>query len=481
MTTSFPPINYPNKPVPPFTAPAPRNPFPGFYPDMWRNITGKPYITVSSKGLANGLSEYFNDGADFGPDSLQAEGSLTQTSGIQEAVNYIYNSGTTINGNGGKSLLTDAIYLDGDVFEIDAPITISAAPSGVYGPNLTVRGRGIQNTILNFNFDNEWGITISPDNSYGMFSFEGFSPNAGAGYTPNGWLNADWSGSSNAGQTNMILKDINVYPATWSVNSIVLKAMAYVLLLNVWDTTKSSDTGPVLANELNQWIGGVSYQPINLTNTSIGTFVTELDGLQSCPVSVTYGTALLSVRNCMGFVFTIGAATMTNLYLENVEYGTLSGSALISASSASTINMITIKGLFTSTTQTKSLLDTTNLTVLKLSAEGVNPSSGTLTLPSVSISANPPVSGTVYQNTNPYDIRLKIPITYNPSSTEAATLATGISSSSTVTTSTKTSLPSGLTSADGQILTYDMVIPAGWYFELVATNATIGTAEVETA
>ena len=95
--------------------------------------------------------------------------------------------------------------------------------------------------------------------------------------------------------------------------------------------------------------------------------------------------------------------------------------------------------------------------------------------------ANPPVSGTVYQNTNPYDIRLKIPITYNPSTSAAATLATGISSTSTVTTSTKVSLPSGLTAADGQILTYDMVVPAGWYYELVVTNATIGTVEVEAA
>ncbi|MBX8640793.1 MAG: hypothetical protein KIS29_10700 [Thermoplasmata archaeon] len=93
--------------------------------------------------------------------------------------------------------------------------------------------------------------------------------------------------------------------------------------------------------------------------------------------------------------------------------------------------------------------------------------------------ANPPVSGTVYQNTNPYGIRLKIPITYNPSTSAAATLATGISSTSTVTTSTKVSLPSGLTAADGQILTYDMVVPAGWYYELVVTNATIGTVEVE--
>lgn len=96
-----------------------------------------------------------------------------------------------------------------------------------------------------------------------------------------------------------------------------------------------------------------------------------------------------------------------------------------------------------------------------------------------SISANPPVSGTVYLNGNPYDIRLKIPVTYNPTTTAAATLATGISPTSTVTTTTKVSIPAGLTAADGEILTYEMVVPAGWYYELVATNATIGTAEVQ--
>ena len=104
MTTSFPPISYPSKPVPPFTAEPPRNQFPGFFPDMWKNITGKPYITVSSKGLANGLSEYFNNGADFGPDSLQADGSLTQTTGIQEAGNYLISNG------GGKMVLKNGAY-----------------------------------------------------------------------------------------------------------------------------------------------------------------------------------------------------------------------------------------------------------------------------------------------------------------------------------------------------------------------------------
>ena len=453
----------------------------GYYFVEAHNVDpSREYISVSAKGIVNGLSTEPNDGADFGPDSYDSAytGSglpYTQTSGVQEAINYIYGSGTTVNGSGGKSLLTNMIYLNGDVFEINAPITIPAAPSGVYGPNLVVRGRGLQTTILNFNFDNEWGITISPDNSFGMFSFEGFSPNSGVGYTPNGWLNADWSGSSNAGQTNMILKDINVYPATWSVNSMVLKAMAYVILINVWDTTASSNTGAVLACELNQWIGGVSYQPINLINTGIGTFITELDGLQSCPVSVSNGTVLLSVRSCMGFVFTIGNAVMTNLYLENVEYGTLSGSALISASSASTINMITIKGLFTSITQTKSLLDTTNLTVLKLSVEGVNPSSGTLTLPSVSIPANPPASGTVYQNTNPYDIEIDLPAYATTAATAGyVTVAKGATSTPTAIGNQHVSGSTSSTSTD----IIKLRVPAGWYYEFTASGVTFGTASV---
>ena len=35
----------------------------------WSQLQGKPYITVSSKGIANGLSSVINDGADFGPDT----------------------------------------------------------------------------------------------------------------------------------------------------------------------------------------------------------------------------------------------------------------------------------------------------------------------------------------------------------------------------------------------------------------------------
>ncbi len=63
-----------------------------------RNIYSNRYIyetTVSSKGIFNGLSDIPNDGADFGPDTMLGATSpnqygppCTQTSGIQEALNY---------------------------------------------------------------------------------------------------------------------------------------------------------------------------------------------------------------------------------------------------------------------------------------------------------------------------------------------------------------------------------------------------------
>lgn len=57
----------------------------------------KGYITVSAKGVANGLSDKPNDDADFGPDTYNPNytGSgipYTQTSGIAEAETYIMNN-----------------------------------------------------------------------------------------------------------------------------------------------------------------------------------------------------------------------------------------------------------------------------------------------------------------------------------------------------------------------------------------------------
>ena len=63
----------------------------------WKSINGKPYITVSSKGRSNGLSNKINDGADFGVDTTLGATSPNQTGppysytyGVLEAINYSY-------------------------------------------------------------------------------------------------------------------------------------------------------------------------------------------------------------------------------------------------------------------------------------------------------------------------------------------------------------------------------------------------------
>jgi len=100
-----------------------------------------PYITVSAKGISNGLSVLLNDGADFGVDTLQgATGpgqygpSYSNTSGIQEAVNYVA-------GLGGGMVL-----LKGGTFNItstaETPISIP------FNVPLSILGEGKEITVL---------------------------------------------------------------------------------------------------------------------------------------------------------------------------------------------------------------------------------------------------------------------------------------------------------------------------------------------
>jgi len=104
----------------------------------YSKIQGKPYVTVSAKGISNGLSDTYNDGADFGPDTMlnatspnQYGPPYTQTVGIQEAINYVSNLG------GGIVLVKKGTYAQ------SASNTIIYIPS-----NVIVKGEGIDITVL---------------------------------------------------------------------------------------------------------------------------------------------------------------------------------------------------------------------------------------------------------------------------------------------------------------------------------------------
>ena len=100
-------------------------------------------------------------------------------------------------------------------------------------------------------------------------------------------------------------------------------------------------------------------------------------------------------------------------------------------------------------------------------AVGVTPSVATL-------GTNPPVSGTAYQWAGPGTLQLACPITYSPTSTATASSTLDIGSTSTPSSAVDTeSEPAAITA--GMVHTSHAEVPAGWYYELTATNATIGT------
>ena len=88
----------------------------GFYYVAYKEKVKVPEIVVSSKGVANGLSEEYNDGWDFGPDSYDptstANPPYTQTSGIQEAMNYAKNNNNAIELTSGAFNIYNTILID---------------------------------------------------------------------------------------------------------------------------------------------------------------------------------------------------------------------------------------------------------------------------------------------------------------------------------------------------------------------------------
>ena len=104
-----------------------------------QKIQTKPYIVVSAKGISNGLSDTFNDGADFGPDTLlnatapnQYGPPFSNTNGIQEAINYVQAKG------GGDIVVEQGTYT------VNTNIVIT-------GSNIRLRGVGRPTLNMNYN------------------------------------------------------------------------------------------------------------------------------------------------------------------------------------------------------------------------------------------------------------------------------------------------------------------------------------------
>ena len=129
-------------------------------------------ITVSPKGIANGLSTIPNDGADFGPDTTlgatspgQTGAPYTETTGIQEAWNYAFASATTNFPNQDNIkpgaywmkpiLLLEGIFILNQQVVLDPQVPIT---------NIKMIGSGMMSTYVYWNF-NDHAIIINPSNT----------------------------------------------------------------------------------------------------------------------------------------------------------------------------------------------------------------------------------------------------------------------------------------------------------------------------
>ena len=535
MTISLPPISYPAKPRAPFTGTPPQNLFPDRFPTEWKNIPGKPYITVSSKGLANGLSEYINDGADFGPDSLQADGTLTDTLGIQEAGIYAIANGigriNIIGSYGNKFMLnTNVLLYYNEVSNPTPPQPLEIV--GIGEPyiqastsfaNTPINGNSsysttmivilnlptlvtIKGLILDGNNTVEWGIAgtanevIVEYNKAINFTDTGINitsmdfsdagtqiadkviirnnfcnNNAGADINTEGMNeiitnNMCFSGNGASTQTNII--------AETAVSVIITgnhcaNGVAYAISVESGSANSAENGKVVVSNNICESSGdGI------MVNTESSTQVLTDIIIESNIIRKTTGTSAIVIQ---------GTGTNKNVSIQGNVIADTSATYEIYIGGGAVFENLNIHNnmIYNNTgsgTTRNPIYVTSGTTIsgLKITENFIGAGEGQIVVPSgagynpsPTLSANPPASGTAYQNTNPYDIEIDLPVYASTSGTAGyVTIAKGASSTPTAIGNQFVSGSTSSTSTD----IIKLRVPAGWYYSFTGSGVTFATA-----
>lgn len=473
-----------------------------------------PYLTVSEKGVANGLSTEYNDGYDFGPDSYNPNvaGSYgnppySQTSGIQEALTYsprIWLTGTTY-------------YLTKPVILPDASITIkgatAAAPTSLGGSLTAPLSQGATvfqlatNAVVS-DFPN--GMIYGSFSNYVKVYIENITFNHN-GQAVNG-LNLN-NGTTNQ-QSYAYIFNVSSVNSPTGTSGIVLTmynttiqqgfASGYGISINynypnsdIWiiDFDDFTVGGMVLSGVNCNVIRGIQQQ-INLGTSASLTVDTGSFSNAFAPyciyasgsprfiymrnTSVILPSPQITSSPTNGFIYTASGQTIGLVVLEDNQVGiTASTTSLTFFNSISSIGKIMAHRNTFSVPVGTSLPTFTGFpfSLLLNSQNNAFYTAYWMTYtPAVSIPANPPVSGTIYQNTNPYDINILLPV-YATTAATAGTVAYGISASSTVTEMTPKFVSGSTSSVAVDIVT--LRVPAGWYYEFTGSGVTFGTAAVQ--
>ena len=466
---------------------------------------GVPELTVSAKGVANGLSTEYNDGYDFGPDSYDPNSTAsipyTQTAGIQEAIDSlptVYSAYTKRYVHKGKILLTSAsvysgtspiVVGDDDQIEIIgtiAPAGSNYSPSSDYTMCTTINMESDQGNFVLYDYatsvSSNHGGVLTLDNLYFYSKTQITNPLKSA-YTLS--LNTSWLDTIHIGY-------IAVYDGSGGLNG------AMIIASNGSDTIIDAKHIKV-AGTTNQV--GIVYIGVNNFKFDL----LDITGLEfaSSPTSSTANAGLyiavggqaiigslhlfenfnsfLSVSN-LGE--SINSLYIANLFLEMTAPSTSNPYSLSEGTRSMFYTSVLVEKISIGSTFNPWTTDTGTVNILLAEFDTSSYHFGSIKIldPTVfntvspSISANPPASGTAYQNTLPYDIEIDLPVYATTSGTAGyVTVAKG-SSSSSLTTIGNQYVSGDTSDTSEQIIR--LRVPAGWYYEFTASGVTFGTASV---
>ena len=466
---------------------------------------------VSPKGIANGLSVLPNDGQDWGPDTMlgatapgQYGPPYTQTSTIKEIITYM-------SPNGGKVLFKNGTYT------IQEPIFMWTNGSW------TFEGEGIQ--VNSGSYTNSTGVVIQVSSSFpttsdilssigitmpymwyiygidgnaltvsmdkflfvgnsncGAITTQTVSPYAPIGVFDFGWVSFDYFGSGSVvflqpdggpctikalqlddSSGSVFLNgdiDIDHLEFYFNTGPYCLDVGGVERIGSIYYATNSNNTG--LLTSQTQYslvpIGYISATAFGGAGAATGSYI--FNGLTS-PVSV----ILIEMNNTdnMGL---IGSSDQYGaLYCKTLIYN---NNVAFSGTFLNNINAntpIIIDDVYFQTSNTVSLSPQNSLSIVK----HIYPT------PTPTIATSPPVSGTVYKNTNPFDIEIDLPVYATTAGTAGyVTLAKGPSSTPVAIGNQYVNGATSSTSTD----IIKLRVPAGWYYSFTASGVTFGTASV---
>ena len=165
--------------------------------------------------------------------------------------------------------------------------------------------------------------------------------------------------------------------------------------------------------------------------------------------------------------------TVNNIVFNNCLIN--SGTPAINAPSSTSVNNIILNGCIFDAPNIPFIKNVTVTGVSKMIDCYVSKGSLPPIPPSAtpSLSANPPVSGTAYQNTNPYAIEIDLPVYVSTGGTVGyVTIAKG-------STDTPTAIGNQYVSGDTSSTATQIIrvkVPAGWYYKFTGSGVTFATA-----